>query len=88
MKLLTDFPKKKFIAYQTKFEELLILYSTDQTNPEFRRFFGMALRSGIEVIGCIYLAKERKIIKEEDFKRVYEGYEALIVSIQSLRKTL
>lgn len=62
--------------------------STGQTNPEFRRFFGMALRSGIEVIGCIYLAKERKIIKEEDFKRVYEGYEALIVSIQSLRKTL
>jgi hypothetical protein len=48
----------------------------------------MSLRSGIEVIGCIYLAKERKIIKEEDFKRVYEGYEALIVSIQSLRKTL
>jgi four helix bundle protein len=62
--------------------------STGQTNPEFKRFLSMSLRSGIEVIGCIYLAKERKIIKEENFKRVYEGYEALIVSIQSLRKTL
>ena len=36
--------------------------STGQTNPEFKRFLGMSLRSGIEVIGCIYLAKERKII--------------------------
>jgi len=62
--------------------------STGQTNPEFKRFLGMSLRSGIEVIGCIYLAKERKIISEEDFKNIYKEYESLITSIQALRKSI
>lgn len=62
--------------------------STGQTNPEFKRFLGMSLRSGIEVIGCIYLAKERKIISEEDFTNIYKEYESLITSIQDLRKSI
>lgn len=62
--------------------------STGQTNPEFKRFLGMSLRSGIEVIGCIYLAKERKIISEEDFTNIYKEYESLITSIQALRKSI
>ena len=28
--------------------------STGQTNAEFKRFLGIALRSDIEVVGCIY----------------------------------
>ena len=35
--------------------------STGQTNAEFRRFLSIAIRSGIEVIGCIYLAKKKKL---------------------------
>lgn len=62
--------------------------STGQTNPEFKRFLGMSLRSAIEVISCIYLAKERKIISDEDFYKVYTEYENLITSIQSLRKSI
>lgn len=62
--------------------------STGQTNPEFKRFLGMSLRSGIEVIGCIYLAKERKIISEEDFTNIYKEYESLTTSIQALRKSI
>ncbi len=38
--------------------------STGQTNPEFNRFLGIALRSAIEVVSCIYLAKRRTIIKD------------------------
>ena len=33
--------------------------STGQTNPEFNRFLCIALRSNIEVVGCIFLAKKR-----------------------------
>ena len=29
--------------------------STGQSNPEFNRFLGIALRSAIEVVGCIFL---------------------------------
>ena len=41
--------------------------SQGQTNPEFSRFLSYSMRSWIEVVGCIYIAKARKIITEEDF---------------------
>lgn len=62
--------------------------STGQTNPEFKRFLGMAVRSGIEVIGCIYLAKRREIISEENFQLIYKGVDDLIKRIQALRKSI
>jgi four helix bundle protein len=40
--------------------------STGQSNPEFNRFLGIALRSAIEVVGCIYLVKRREYISIED----------------------
>lgn len=60
--------------------------STGQTNKEFSRFLGIALRSGIEVVSCIYLAKARGLIDEEQFESTYTEIETLIIKIQSLRK--
>lgn len=60
--------------------------STGQTNPEFNRFLGMALRSNIEVVGCIYLAKRREIISENDFESIYKACEEILVMINALRK--
>lgn len=62
--------------------------STGQTTPEFKRFLGIAIRSGVEVIGCIYLAKKRDIINQEDFNRVYNKVDVLIKRIQALRKSI
>lgn len=62
--------------------------STGQTTPEFKRFLGIAIRSGIEVIACIHLAKKRQIISEHDFKTIYEGVDILIKRIQALRKSI
>jgi four helix bundle protein len=62
--------------------------STGQSNPEFNRFLGIALRSNIEVVGCIYLAKRRGFLNNEDFDRVYKLCEELLVMINSLRNTL
>ncbi len=45
--------------------------STGQTNPEFKRFLSYAIRSAIEVVGCLYRAKAREIVSEEDFMRIY-----------------
>jgi four helix bundle protein len=42
-------------------------------SAEFKRFLGFAVRSGIEVVGCIYLAKRRNIISEEDFQQIYRA---------------
>ena len=62
--------------------------STGQSNPEFRRFLGIALRSNVEVVGCIYLAKRRGFLREQDFERVYKLCEELLVMINSLRNKL
>lgn len=43
--------------------------STGQTNPEFKRFLSIAIRSNIEVVACLYLAKGRNIIQPEDFTK-------------------
>lgn len=62
--------------------------STGQSDDEFKRFLSYAIRSGIEVISCLHLAKRRNIISPEDFKSLYEDYEKLIVLLQRLRKAI
>jgi len=62
--------------------------STGQSNREFNRFLGIALRSNIEVVGCIYLAKRRSIISSEDFNKGYSLCLELSKMIQAFRKTL
>ena len=62
--------------------------STGQTNPEFNRFLGIALRSNIEVVGCIFIAQRRDLIKENDFNIIYKLCEEILVMINALRKSL
>lgn len=62
--------------------------STGQTTPEFKKFMSYAVRSGIEVIACIYLAKKRNIISDEDFNKIYNFTENLIKRIQALKKSI
>jgi four helix bundle protein len=62
--------------------------STGQSNAEFNKFLGYALRSNIEVVGCLYLAQRRNLIDEQRFKSVYSQCEEILVMINGLRKTL
>ena len=62
--------------------------STGQSNPEFNRLLGMSLRSNIEVVGCIFIARKRKIIAEADFTSIYKQCEEILLMINALRKTL
>lgn len=62
--------------------------STGQSKKEFSRFLGIALRSAIEVVGCLYLGKNRNIISTEDFEYFYSEYNELVKQIQALRKSL
>ncbi len=62
--------------------------STGQSDAEFTKFLGYSIRSGIEVIGCIYIAKRRNIISEEDFSSIYKAVDELIKRIQALRKSI
>ena len=62
--------------------------STLHTNAEFRRFLVIANRSGLEVVGCLYLARQRKYIDQTIFEGKYQKYEKLVVMIQALIKSL
>jgi four helix bundle protein len=61
---------------------------TGQTNAVFNNFLSYSLRSAIEVVAYLFIAKRRNMITEEDFQRLYDEYEALTKMITSLRNTL
>jgi len=44
---------------------------TGQSNAEFRQFIGYAIRSGVEVASCLFIARKRKLIVNNDFERLY-----------------
>lgn len=62
--------------------------STLLSNVEFKRFLIIANRSALEVIGCLYLAKQRNYINQEVFTEKYNKYERLVAMIQALIKKL
>lgn len=62
--------------------------STGQSNEEFRRFLGYALRSAIEVVSSLHLAIRRKYISENEFQELYDFIDSLCKRIQALRNTL
>lgn len=68
-----------------KFERLIVW---QQSNAEFNRFLGYALRSNVEVVGCFHLAIRRNYISQGEFKELYTYCEELLVMINSLRNTL
>lgn len=61
---------------------------TGQTNAVFKNFLGYALRSAIEVVACLFIAKRRKMIKEEDFQHLYDEYQSLTKMLTALRNSL
>lgn len=62
--------------------------STGQTNPEFKRFLSIAIRSNIEVVACLYLAKGRNIIQPEDFTKIYTRCHELSAKLYKLRGSI
>ncbi|MDB4919920.1 four helix bundle protein [Mucilaginibacter sp.] len=61
---------------------------TGQTNLVFKNFLSYALRSAIEVVACLFIAKRRKIIGKDDFRKLYNEYQSLTKMITALRNTL
>jgi four helix bundle protein len=61
---------------------------TGQTNAVFKNFLSYSLRSAVEVVACLFIAKKRGFISEEDFQNIYNEYQALTKMITGLRNTL
>ncbi|HEX3025373.1 MAG TPA: four helix bundle protein [Chitinophagaceae bacterium] len=90
--LSDNFPKKELFNLSSQIKraaDSVVLNiaegSTGQTKPEFKRFLNMALRSAIEVVSCLFLAKARNYIDENIFKKQYGEYEILCKMITKFR---
>lgn len=46
--------------------------SIGQSNPEFKKFMGFAIRSLAEVVTCLHKASRRNYITEKEFREHYE----------------
>lgn len=62
--------------------------STGATNKQFSNFLGIAIRSGIEVVSCLYIGRTRKVISEDQFKACYDEITVIIRMTQALRKSI
>jgi len=62
--------------------------STGQTNAEFKMFLGYSIRSAVEVVSCLYIAKKRELIQEEEFQELYIDTEEIVKMLQGLRKSI
>lgn len=94
-KLSQQFPKRELFSLSSQIKraaDSVVLNiaegSTGQSKAEFKRFLGIALRSAIEVVSCLFMAKERKYLDNEIFKFFYDKYETLCKMITKLRDTL
>ena len=94
-KLIKKFPSEEKYALASQIKrsaDSIVLNiaegSTGQTNKEFSRFLGIALRSGIEVVACLHLGKKREIIDGSDFRSLDAELEEIIKMIQGLRNSL
>ena len=62
--------------------------STGQTNPEFLKFLSYSLRSAVEVVSCLFIAKKKAYIEEDVFRKYYDEYELLCKMISRLKDSL
>ena len=62
--------------------------STGQTDAEFLKFLGYAVRSAIEVVACLHIGRKRGMINEQDFQRLYDQAVEVLRMIHGLRNSL
>ena len=59
-----------------------------QSKEEFSRFLTYAVRSGLEVVSCLFMARNRSYISVEKFSYFYNEYEQLCKMINALKNSL
>lgn len=62
--------------------------STSQSNAEFKKLLGYSLRSTVEVVSAMYIAKRGKYVTGQNFNLIYSSCEELVKMIQGLKKSL
>ncbi|MCJ7932055.1 MAG: four helix bundle protein [Chryseobacterium sp.] len=59
-----------------------------QSKLEFKKFLGYSIRSLAETVTCLYKAKDRKYISEEEFSKLYNESYSLMNQIIAFRNQI
>jgi four helix bundle protein len=59
-----------------------------QSNQEYKKFIGYAIRSLAEVVTCLHKASRRKYITEQDFMEQYEAAFNLMNMMVAFKKNI
>jgi four helix bundle protein len=59
-----------------------------QSKAEFSRFLTYSIRSGLEVVSCLFMASSRNYSSDIEFRRLYNEYELLCKMISKLKSSL
>ena len=62
--------------------------STGQSDPEQKRFLGLALRSYLETIACLDLIEQLDYLTEDETKPIREQGHQLFIKLSAFRKAL
>src|ERR1700740_948906 len=83
--LTRKFPKEELFILSTQIKRAadsvslnIAEGSTGQSNAEFNKFLGYALRSNVEVVGCLYLAQKQNLIEQPNFSKIYAQCEEIL----------
>ena len=78
-KLADTFPKKEMYNLSSQIRRAadsialnISEGSIGQSNAEFKKFMGYAIRSLAEVVTCFHKAKRRNYISEQEFNKYYD----------------
>lgn len=94
-KISQNFPKEELfnlISQTRRASDSIALNISEgsilQSKPEFKKFLGYSIRSLAEVVTCLYKAKNRKYITEEDFSNLYNQSYNLMNQIIAFRNQI
>lgn len=62
--------------------------SIGQSNPEFKKFLGYAIRSLAEVVTCLHKAKRRKYLNDVKFNELYDDAFQLMNQLIALKNSI
>jgi four helix bundle protein len=94
-KLTKSFPKEELFSLTSQLRRATDSISlniaegaTDNSKPEFKRFLTLSSRSCAEVISCLYHARNRKYIAEDQFQKIYNQTEVIYRMINKLKNSI
>ncbi|MBU1036904.1 four helix bundle protein [Patescibacteria group bacterium] len=94
-KITYRFPKDELFGLTSQLRRAVISISANiaegsgsDSRNDFKKFLNYAIRSNVEVISELFIARQREFISQEEFNYLYEKGEILVKKITAFKNKL